>query len=231
MLDVDLGTYPFVTSSNTTAGGTAVGTGFGPRYLDYVLGITKAYATRVGSGPFPTELFDDVGAGLAERGRELVPPQEDRDAAVGSTVALRQAVQVNSISGLCLTKLDVLDGLETIKICVGYDSAGSGQWSKGPMWAVSLRGRYTNLRKGRGWQDTTLGIRAIKDLPAAARRYICVVEEAVGAPVDIISTGPDRNETILLNDPFGDVDKLMDAKLLELLVCPVKGALGVQTRA
>jgi adenylosuccinate synthase len=205
MLDVDLGTYPYVTSSNTTAGGTAVGTGFGPRYLDYVLGITKAYATRVGSGPFPTELFDDVGAGLAERGHEFGSTTgRPRRCGWFDAVALRQAVQVNSISGLCLTKLDVLDGLETIKICVGYESTGSdGTNESGPnVGSEFYEGVTPVYEEVAGWQDNTLGIRAIKGLPAAARNYIRVVEEAVGAPVDIISTGPDRHETIVLNDPF-----------------------------
>ena len=125
LLDIDLGTYPYVTSSNTTAGGTAVGTGFGPTYLDYVLGITKAYATRVGSGPFPTELFDDDGARLAERGHEFgATTGRPRRCGWFDAVALRQAVQINGISGLCLTKLDVLDGFETIKICTDYERAG-----------------------------------------------------------------------------------------------------------
>ena len=125
MLDIDLGTYPFVTSSNTTAGGTAVGSGFGPRYLDYVLGITKAYATRVGSGPFPTELFDDTGRRLAERGHEFgATTGRPRRCGWFDAVALRQSVQINSISGLCVTKLDVLDGLEQIDICVGYERPG-----------------------------------------------------------------------------------------------------------
>ncbi|MCZ6887255.1 MAG: adenylosuccinate synthase, partial [Gammaproteobacteria bacterium] len=122
LLDVDLGTYPFVTSSNTTAGGTAIGTGFGPRYLDYILGITKAYATRVGSGPFPTELFDETGRGLAKRGNEFGSTTgRPRRCGWFDAVAIRQAVQINSLSGLCLTKLDVLDGMNTIKICVGYE--------------------------------------------------------------------------------------------------------------
>ena len=202
MLDVDLGTYPYVTSSNTTAGGTAVGTGFGPRYLDYVLGITKAYATRVGSGPFPTELFDDIGAGLAERGHEFGSTTgRPRRCGWFDAVALRQAVQVNSISGLCLTKLDVLDGLDSIKICVGYEDGGITD--SGPNFGSEFYDGVTPIyEEVPGWQENTLGIREVADLPAAAQNYIRVVEEAVGAPVDIISTGPDRNETIVLNDPF-----------------------------
>ena len=202
MLDVDLGTYPYVTSSNTTAGGTAVGTGFGPRYLDYVLGITKAYATRVGSGPFPTELFDDIGAGLAERGHEFGSTTgRPRRCGWFDAVALRQAVQVNSISGLCLTKLDVLDGLDSIKICVGYEDGGITD--SGPNFGSEFYDGVTPIyEEVPGWQENTLGIREVADMPAAAQNYIRVVEEAVGAPVDIISTGPDRNETIVLNDPF-----------------------------
>jgi adenylosuccinate synthase len=208
MLDVDLGTYPYVTSSNTTAGGTAVGTGFGPRYLDYVLGITKAYATRVGSGPFPTELFDDIGSGLAERGHEFGSTTgRPRRCGWFDAVALRQAVQVNSISGLCLTKLDVLDGLDTIKICVGYEDGGIKD--SGPNFGSEFYDDVTPIyEEVPGWKETTLGIQDVADLPAAARDYIRIVEEAVGAPVDIISTGPDRNETIVLNDPFDNARNL-----------------------
>jgi adenylosuccinate synthase len=179
-----------------------VGTGFGPRYLDYVLGITKAYATRVGSGPFPTELFDDIGAGLAERGHEFGSTTgRPRRCGWFDAVALRQAVQVNSISGLCLTKLDVLDGLDSIKICVGYEDGGNSL--SGPNHGSEFYDDVTPIyEEVAGWQETTLGIRAIENLPKAAQNYIRVVEEAVGAPVDIISTGPDRNETIMLNDPF-----------------------------
>tara|TARA_E500000075_G_scaffold133374_1_gene147250 strand:- start:198 stop:1523 length:1326 start_codon:yes stop_codon:yes gene_type:complete len=202
MLDVDLGTYPFVTSSNTTAGGTAVGSGFGPRYLDYVLGITKAYATRVGSGPFPTELFDEVGQGLAERGHEFGSTTgRPRRCGWFDAVALRQAVQINSISGLCLTKLDVLDGLETIKVCVGYEVRGDGRDSPsfGSEYYESVQPVYEELP---GWEGSTLGMSRIEQLPENARRYIQRIEEAVGAPIDIISTGPDRQETMILKNPF-----------------------------
>jgi adenylosuccinate synthase len=202
LLDIDLGTYPYVTSSNTTAGGTAVGSGFGPRYLDYVLGITKAYSTRVGSGPFPTELFDDIGKRLAERGREFGSTTgRARRCGWFDAVALHQAVQINSISGLCLTKLDVLDGLETIRICVGYEdpdgSAGSARF--GSEYYSAVKPVYEDLP---GWQESTVGVRTVDGLPAPARDYIARIEEAVGASIDIISTGPDRVETIVLTNPF-----------------------------
>lgn len=202
MLDIDLGTYPYVTSSNTTAGGTAVGSGFGPAYLDYVLGITKAYATRVGSGPFPTELFDDVGSRLAKRGNEFGSTTgRPRRCGWFDAVGLRQAVRINSISGLCLTKLDVLDGMETIRICVDYKVAAGSEAKSGfgSEYYESVTPVYEDLP---GWQESTLGAQTLEQLPGNARAYIERVEEAVGAPIDIISTGPDRNETIVLNDPF-----------------------------
>jgi adenylosuccinate synthase len=202
LLDIDLGTYPYVTSSNTTAGGTAVGSGFGPAYLDYILGITKAYSTRVGSGPFPTELFDEIGERLAQRGHEFGSTTgRARRCGWFDAVALRQAVQINSISGLCLTKLDVLDGLETIRICVGYEDPDGEVASArfGSEYYAAVKPIYENLP---GWQESTVGARSIDDLPAAARAYISRVEEVVGAPIDIISTGPDRSETIILKDPF-----------------------------
>ncbi len=202
LLDVDLGTYPFVTSSNTTAGGTAVGSGFGPRYLDYVLGITKAYSTRVGSGPFPTELFDDVGARLAERGHEFGSTTgRPRRCGWFDAVALRQAVQINSISGLCITKLDVLDGLETLRICVDYQT-GAGQKGTARFaseYYADIKPVYEELP---GWRTSTLGIRNFDDLPDQAKAYLKRIEESVGISIDIISTGPDRAETIILKDPF-----------------------------
>ena len=174
MLDIDLGTYPFVTSSNTTAGGTAVGSGFGPTYLDYVLGITKAYATRVGSGPFPTELFDDVGSRLAERGHEFgATTGRPRRCGWFDAVALRQAVHINSISGLCLTKLDVLDGLETIKICVDYGVSGDVSASFGSEYYAHVQPVYEELP---GWQESTVGAQRLEDLPPNALSYIRRVE-------------------------------------------------------
>lgn len=203
LLDIDHGTYPFVTSSNTTAGGTATGSGFGPLYLDYVLGITKAYTTRVGSGPFPTELFDETGLRLAERGHEFgATTGRPRRCGWFDAVALRTAVNINSVSGLCLTKLDVLDGLEEISICVGYTD-DNGDTAKNPIDAVD----YDNLRpiyeSVPGWSESTVGVQSFDALPSNARAYIKRIEALVGAPIDIISTGPDREETIVLRHPFG----------------------------
>ena len=203
LLDIDHGTYPFVTSSNTTAGGTATGSGFGPLFLDYVLGITKAYTTRVGSGPFPTELFDETGLRLAERGHEFgATTGRPRRCGWFDAVALRTAVNINSVSGLCLTKLDVLDGLEEISVCVGYTN-DAGETVANPIDAVdyeNLRPVYETLP---GWSESTVGLKSLDALPANAKAYISRLEALVGAPIDIISTGPDREETILLRHPFG----------------------------
>jgi adenylosuccinate synthase len=202
LLDIDHGTYPFVTSSNTTAGGTATGSGFGPLYLDYVLGITKAYTTRVGSGPFPTELFDETGAHLAKRGHEFgATTGRARRCGWFDAVALRNAVNINSVSGLCLTKLDVLDGLEEIQICIGYQNAAC-EPVPNPMDSDDYDGLVPVYETVPGWSESTVGARSLDDLPAAARDYIATIETVVGAPIDIISTGPDRVETIVLHDPF-----------------------------
>jgi len=203
LLDIDHGTYPYVTSSNTTAGGTATGSGFGPLYLDYVLGITKAYTTRVGSGPFPTELFDETGARLAERGHEFgATTGRPRRCGWFDAVALRTAVNINSVSGLCLTKLDVLDGLDEISICVGYQDA-DGNAANNPIDAEDYEALTPVYETVPGWQDSTVGAKRVEDLPAAAMDYIRRIEALVGAPIDIISTGPDREETIVLRHPFG----------------------------
>ncbi len=202
LLDIDHGTYPFVTSSNTTAGGTSTGSGFGPLYLDYILGITKAYTTRVGGGPFPTELGCDVGRRLAERGHEFgATTGRARRCGWFDAVALKHAIQINSISGICLTKLDVLDGLETISICTGYRDqqgnlveslSGSEDYDKvEPVYEVMP-----------GWSDSTVGAQSIDALPANAIAYIKRLEQLIEAPVDIVSTGPDRAETIVLRDPY-----------------------------
>jgi adenylosuccinate synthase len=202
LLDIDHGTYPFVTSSNTTAGGTATGSGFGPLYLDYVLGITKAYTTRVGSGPFPTELFDATGEHLASRGHEFgATTGRPRRCGWFDAVALRNAVNINSVSGLCLTKLDVLDGLESIQICVGYACA-DGKPVPNPMDSDDYEGLCPVYEEVPGWSESTLGAQTLEELPQAARDYIAKIEEVVGAPIDIISTGPDRKETIVLRHPF-----------------------------
>ena len=203
LLDIDHGTYPYVTSSNTTAGGIATGSGFGPMYLDYILGITKAYTTRVGSGPFPTELFDETGAFLAKRGHEFGSTTgRARRCGWFDAVILRRAIEINSISGLCLTKLDVLDGLETIRICVGYKDQNGDVLVDAPTDADSYLGLQPVYEELPGWSESTLGAKTLDELPAAARAYIKRVEELVGAPVDIVSTGPDRNETIVLRHPF-----------------------------
>jgi adenylosuccinate synthase len=204
LLDIDHGTYPFVTSSNTTAGGVATGSGFGPLYLDYVLGITKAYTTRVGSGPFPTELFDDVGAHLAEKGHEFgATTGRARRCGWFDAFALRSAVNINSVSGICLTKLDVLDGLETIKICVAYNDK-DGNPAANPVDADDYEGIVPVYKEVPGWSGSTIGAKSLEELPQKARDYIKTLEEIVGAPIDIISTGPDRVETIVLRHPFGD---------------------------
>ena len=196
LLDVDLGTYPFVTSSNTTAGGTAVGTGFGPLHLDYILGITKAYATRVGSGPFPTELSCETGQQLATRGNEFGSTTgRPRRCGWFDAALLRSAVRINSISGLCVTKLDVLDGLERIKLCVDYADSGSAAY---PILA-SQEPIYEELP---GWQQSTAGVRSLDALPDNARAYLNRIAEVVGCRVDIISTGPERSETIVLKKIF-----------------------------
>jgi len=204
LLDIDHGTYPFVTSSNTTAGGTATGSGFGPLYLDYVLGITKAYTTRVGSGPFPTELFDDVGAHLAEKGHEFgATTGRPRRCGWFDAVALRSAVNINSVSGICLTKLDVLDGLETIKICVAYHDK-NGNPAPNPVDADDYEAIVPVYKEVPGWSGSTIGAKTLEELPQEARDYITTLEDTVGAPIDIISTGPDRVETIVLRHPFGE---------------------------
>ncbi|OLO04402.1 MULTISPECIES: adenylosuccinate synthase [Salinicola] len=202
LLDIDHGTYPYVTSSNTTAGGTATGSGVGPLYLDYVLGITKAYTTRVGSGPFPTELFDEFGRHLAEKGHEFgATTGRARRCGWFDAVALRHAVQINSVSGICLTKLDVLDGLENIRVCVGYRSK-DGETIDNPVDSEGYEAIEPLYHDLPGWSESTIGVRTIDGLPANARAYIAFLEEEVGTPIDIISTGPDRNETIVLRNPF-----------------------------
>ena len=202
LLDIDHGTYPFVTSSNTTAGGTATGSGFGPMYLDYVLGITKAYTTRVGSGPFPTELFDDCGKHLAEKGHEFgATTGRPRRCGWFDAVGLRHAIQINSVSGICLTKLDVLDGLEEIKVCVGYKT-NNGEVTRPPLDGAGYEDIEPVFESMPGWSESTLGAKTLEDLPENARAYIRYLEEQIEAPIDIISTGPDRIETIVLRHPF-----------------------------
>jgi len=202
LLDIDHGTYPFVTSSNTTAGGTATGTGFGPMYLDYVLGITKAYTTRVGSGPFPTELHCDIGKYLGDKGHEFgTTTGRERRCGWFDAVALRQAVRINSITGICLTKLDVLDGLDEVKICVGYKNS-DGTDAGNPMHADDFEGITPVYESMSGWSEITAGAQALEDLPETAKAYIRRIEELINAPVDVVSTGPDRVETVILRHAF-----------------------------
>lgn len=202
LLDIDHGTYPFVTSSNTTAGGVATGSGVGPLYLDQILGITKAYTTRVGSGPFPTELFDEVGTHLSVVGKEKgTTTGRERRCGWFDAMLVKHAIRVNSINTICLTKLDVLDGLETIKVCIGYEDE-NGKALKVPASADQFEKVRPVYKELPGWTESTFGAKSIDDLPANARAYISFIEEAIGAPIDIISTGPDRVETIVLRHSF-----------------------------
>jgi adenylosuccinate synthase len=203
LLDIDHGTYPFVTSSNTTAGGVATGSGFGPRHLDYVLGIMKAYTTRVGAGPFPTELKDEIGDHLGTKGHEFgATTGRKRRPGWLDIVAMKRAVQINSISGFCLTKLDVLDGLEEVKICVGYQYPDGRVATVTPLAAEGYEQVTPVLESMPGWSETTFGATSVDQLPQAAINYIKRIEELLETPVDIISTGPDRNETMILVNPF-----------------------------
>jgi adenylosuccinate synthase len=204
LLDIDHGTYPYVTSSNTVAAQAAVGSGQGPGAIDYVLGITKAYTTRVGSGPFPTELTDEIGRTLGERGREFgTVTGRPRRCGWFDAVLVRQAIRVNGIHGIALTKLDVLDGLKTLNVCVGYRL--DGQTLDHLPASVTRQARvepvYETLE---GWDASTHGARSWADLPATAIKYIRRIEEIIGAPVALLSTSPEREDTILVHDPFAD---------------------------
>jgi len=203
LLDIDHGTYPYVTSSNTTVGGVATGAGFGPLKLDYVLGIVKAYTTRVGSGPFPTELDCEVGNHLGVKGHEFgATTGRKRRTGWFDAVAMKRAVQINSITGFCLTKLDVLDGLETLQICIGYKDA-DGNVKDVPPMAADCYDKVTPVYEEMpGWSDNTYGVTTFAGLPQAAKNYIQRLEHLTGVPVDIVSTGPDRNETIVLRNPY-----------------------------
>ena len=202
LLDIDHGTYPFVTSSNTTAGGVATGSGVGPLYLDQILGITKAYTTRVGAGPFPTELFDNVGKHLADVGKEKgTTTGRDRRCGWFDAMLVKHSIRVNSINTICLTKLDVLDGLETIKVCIGYENE-QGERINVPASADQFEKITPVYEELPGWTESTFGAKTIDELPENAKSYIRFVEEAIGAPIDIISTGPDRVETIVLRHSF-----------------------------
>jgi adenylosuccinate synthase len=202
MLDIDHGTYPFVTSSNTSAGGAATGTGLGPAAFDHVLGIVKAYATRVGAGPFPTELFDATGEHLSRVGQEFGSVTgRARRCGWFDTVALRRAVIQSSVSGLCVTKLDVLDGLDKVCNCTAYRYGGRTT-TQPPLLAEDFGLVEPVYEEMPGWKDSTVGLTRHEQLPANARAYLARLQEVVGVPVDIISTGPDREQTIILNNPF-----------------------------
>jgi adenylosuccinate synthase len=203
LLDIDHGTYPYVTSSNTTVGGVATGAGFGPLSIDYVLGIVKAYTTRVGSGPFPTELDCDVGQHLGVKGHEFgATTGRKRRTGWFDAVAVSRAVQLNSITGFCLTKLDVLDGLETLCICTGYKDALGNVSDIPPLAAEGYEIIEPVYEEMPGWSEQTYGVTEFDKLPQAAKNYIKRLEELTGVPVDIISTGPDRAETMVLRHPF-----------------------------
>jgi adenylosuccinate synthase len=202
MLDVDLGTYPFVTSSTTTAGGAAAGTGLGPRRLHEVLGIVKAYATRVGAGPFPTELFDEFGEHLSRVGHEFGSVTgRRRRCGWFDAVALRRSIVHNSCSMLCVTKLDVLDGLDTIRVCVGYKMDGK-LISTPPLLAEHFADCQAVYEELPGWKQSTVGITRYDELPDNARSYLERLGVLLGVPISIISTGPDRDQTIIRQHPF-----------------------------
>jgi adenylosuccinate synthase len=202
LLDVDHGTYPYVTSSNCVAGAAAAGAGVGPQHLHYVLGITKAYTTRVGGGPFPTELSDNVGEYLRQKGHEFgATTGRPRRTGWFDAAALKRSIQLNGVSGLCITKLDVLDGVEAVKICVGYEIEG-GFSEILPVGAEELELCKPVYEEMPGWQESTVGVKEHARLPAAARAYLARIEALCGVPIDLISTGPDRNETIVLHHPF-----------------------------
>jgi len=202
LLDVDHGTYPFVTSSNTVAGQASAGSGMGPSATGYVLGIVKAYTTRVGEGPFPAELFDDVGKHLSTVGREVgVNTGRARRCGWFDSVLVRQSVAINGIHGVALTKLDVLDGLETLKICVGY-KIGDQVLDYLPAGLRDQAAATPVYEELEGWSESTAGARSFKDLNAKAIKYVRRVEELIGAPVALLSTSPERDDTILMRDPF-----------------------------
>ncbi|MGB7754593.1 MAG: adenylosuccinate synthase [Salinisphaera sp.] len=204
LLDVDHGTYPFVTSSNTTAGGASTGSGVGPTYFDYVLGVVKAYTTRVGSGPFPTELDDHYGKHLADKGAEFgAVTGRPRRCGWFDAVGLRRAAFNNSLSGLCITKLDVLDGLDAIQLCTGY-RCGDAILSVPPAGAEALASCEPIYEEMPGWKESTVGLRDYNALPANARAYLGRLAEITGVPIDIVSTGPDRADTIILRHPLAD---------------------------
>lgn len=205
LLDIDHGTYPFVTSSNCVAGAASAGAGVAPQMLQYVLGIVKAYTTRVGSGPFPTELFCEIGEGLAKRGHEFGSVTgRPRRCGWFDAAALKRSIQMNGVSGLCVTKLDVMDGMDEIKLCVGYELDGErvDLLPAGSDLVAKCKPIYETMP---GWTESTVGVKDYAALPAAAKAYLQRISEICEAPIDIISTGPDREETIVLRHPFAAV--------------------------
>ncbi len=202
LLDIDHGTYPYVTSSNTTVGGALAGTGVGADAIDYVLGIAKAYATRVGGGPFPTELDDEIGQGIRDRGQEYgATTGRPRRCGWMDIVALKRAVAINGITGLCITKLDILDGMDKLKICIAYQYRGK-QTEYAPLDAAGWDECEPVYLEFPGWSESTAGITEWDKLPPAARAYLRALEELAGCPLAIVSTGPDRDDNIVLRDPF-----------------------------
>jgi len=202
LLDIDHGTYPYVTSSTTTAGGAAAGSGVGPRDLEYIVGIVKAYTTRVGSGPFPTELDEDCGKHMGEKGHEFgATTGRQRRCGWLDMVSLNRSLKINSVSGLCITKLDVLDGLETLKIAVAYKFKGE-EITNPPAGADNYAACEPVYIEMPGWQESTYGLQSYDDLPATAKAYLEKIKALSGVPIDIVSTGPDRAETIVLRHPF-----------------------------
>ena len=202
LLDIDHGTYPYVTSSTTTAGGAASGSGVGPRDIDYILGIVKAYTTRVGAGPFPTELDDACGQHMGDRGHEFgATTGRKRRCGWLDLVALKRSLNINSVSGLCITKLDVLDGLETIKLAVAYRYHGN-EITIPPAGADNFGACDPVYIEMPGWQESTIGVKSWDELPDAAIAYLRKIEEICEVPIAIVSTGPDRTETIVLTHPF-----------------------------
>lgn len=202
-LDIDHGTYPFVTSSNTCVGSVINGAGFGPKYLDYVLGVTKAYTTRVGGGPFPTELNDEVGKRIAERGQEFgAVTGRPRRCGWFDAALLKRSIELNSITGLCITKLDVLDGLDVLRIATGYRDQNGNLLSRPPQAADDFEGLEPVYEEMPGWNENTADVTVMADLPANAIAYLKRIEKLLGIPVDMLSTGPERDSTIILRDPF-----------------------------
>ncbi len=202
LLDIDHGTYPYVTSSNCIAGAAAPGSGIGPQMLDYVLGIVKAYTTRVGTGPFPTELVDEIGAGLAKRGKEFGSVTgRPRRCGWLDLAALKRSVELNGVDGLCITKLDVLDGMTEIRLATSYLKDGQ-PLARIPTGAEAVAGCVPVYETLPGWQESTVGVRSFDALPANARAYLRRIEALTGVPIAMVSTGPDRDETILVHHPF-----------------------------